>query len=470
MKRFFCLLVIFFTLFCHTGSSLSLTIPEEKELAKTFMAMIKEQKMILNDPAATHMVNQVGKIILSLLPPQPFDYSFYVVDEDVFNAFASPGANIFFYRGLITSLDSIDELAGIMAHEIAHASSRHVAESINRSKYINIGSLAGILAGAIIGSQSGGETGAAIIKSSMAIGHTAMLAYTRENETEADEKGIMFLKNTCFSPRGLLSGLVKIRDSDFRGIEAIPEYVKTHPGTGNRIAHVETILSDEPEPETRPSCGVDFNFNMIKYRLLGRYADVDTTIPDLTNQLKKNPSNPALHYGLGLAYDRKFMHDNALFHLKKALSIKIFDPLILVELGRIYLEKGETLQALNIFKSIESDPVLGQMVKFYSGVAHLEMGNLETAKNHFSTIISQASEQYPKAYFHQANIFSKENNTGLSHYYLGLYYNETGGFKTARVHLTKALESLDTPDEIKNARSLLEKINKKIATENNPKR
>jgi len=162
------------------NNSFAVSIPEEKEIGKKFMKMVEGQRMILNDPIAEHMVNQVGRHIFSFLPPQPFNYSFYIIDDDVFNAFASPAANIFFYRGLITSLDSIDELAGIVAHEIAHAASRHVSESIDRSKYINIGSLAGMLAGVIIGSTSGGDAGAAVMKSSMAVAQTSMLAFTRE--------------------------------------------------------------------------------------------------------------------------------------------------------------------------------------------------------------------------------------------------------------------------------------------------
>jgi predicted Zn-dependent protease len=112
----------------NIGNSFAISIPEEIKVSKKFMKMIKDREMILKDPIANHLVTQVGNHILSFLPIQPFDYSFYIVDDSVFNAFASPAANIFVYRGLITSLDSIDELAGIIGHEIAHAASRHVSE------------------------------------------------------------------------------------------------------------------------------------------------------------------------------------------------------------------------------------------------------------------------------------------------------------------------------------------------------
>ena len=419
--------------------------------------------MILNDPIANHMVNKVGNHILSFLPPQPFDYSFYIVDADVFNAFASPGANIFAYRGLITALDSIDELAGIIGHEIAHAASRHVSESIDRSKYISIGSLAGLIAGAIIGSQSSDGAGAAVITGTMALGQTAMLAFTRENETEADEKGIMFLKRSCFSPEGLLSGLMKIRASDYRGVEGIPDYVKTHPGTGQRIGHVETILSGYVPSAKKIKCDEDFRFDMVKYRLLGLYAKIEPTFLQLTTQLENDPSSAdaaAIHYGLGLIYARKFMGKKAILHLKKALSINIFDPMILLEMGRIYLLNGEPEKALNVLKGIESDPVMGLMATFHKAGAYLELRNLSKAKKLFNTIIDKEPSLYPQAYFRLANILSLEKNAGLSHYYLGVYYSKINNYKTAVVHLNKALGTLKSETDIKKTKKLLNRLTK----------
>lgn len=454
--------VIFFTLlffFSFTlTSSLAISIPEEKEVGNKFIAMIEKQHMILKDPIADHMLTQVGKHFLSLLPPQPFDYSFYIVDDDVFNAFAGPGAHVFAYRGLITSLDSIDELAGIIGHEIAHAVSRHVSESIDRSKFISIGSLAGMLAGAIIGSSSGGSAGATVITGSMAVGQTAMLAYTRENETEADEKGIMFLKESCFSPKGLLSGLMKIRASDYRGVEGIPDYVKTHPGTGSRIAHVETILSGYSPLEKKESCGQDFRFDMVKYRLLGLYADIEPTFAQLTRLLKDNPSNPAMHYGIGLIYDRKFRREEALSHLKKALSLNVFDPMILLELGRIYQMNGEAEKALNLLKGIESEPVIGLMAKFYQANAYLDLQKYSEAETLYNLVIDKMPAVYPTAYYNLANIKSIEKEPALSHYYLGIYYSEIGNDKTAIVHLKKALESLGDDTKTKKAKELLDQL------------
>ncbi len=459
-KIFFIACSLFILFLLPLNNSFAISIPEEIKVGKKFMTMVERQRMILNDPIADHMVNLVGSHIFSLLPPQPFHYTFNIINSDVFNAFASPAANIFFYRGLITSLDSIDELAGIVAHEIAHAASRHVSESIDRSKYINIGSLAGMLAGIIIGTASGGDTGAAVIKSSMAIGQTTMLAFTRSNETEADEKGIMFLKESCFSPLGLQSGLMKIRAADFRGVEAIPDYVKTHPGTGKRIAHVATILSGYTPSKAKIKCKENFRFNMVKYRLLGLYADIKPTFNLLKTQLESDPLNPAINYGMGLLYARKFMRKKALSHLKKALSINVFDPMILLEMGRIYLLDGEPIKAVNVLQGVKSDPVMGIMAKFHLGEAYLEMQDLELAKKNLEIVIDENPILYPKAYYNMANIMSQEKRGGFSHFYLGQYYSKIKNYKNAKFHFNKALDTLDDSAFIKKTETLLAEISK----------
>jgi beta-barrel assembly-enhancing protease len=442
-------------------SSFAISIPEEKKLGKEFMAMIEKQNMILNDPIANHMITKVGRHILSFLPPQPFGFSFYLVNADVFNAFASPAANIFVYRGLITSLDSIDELAGIIGHEIAHAVSRHVSESIDRAKYISIGSLAGILAGVIIGSQSSSDAGAAVMQGTMAAGQTAMLAFTRENETEADEKGIMFLKKSCFTPEGLKSGLKKIRASDFQGVEAIPDYVKTHPGTGKRIAHVETILADYTSPKDKAACSENFRFDMVKYRLLGLYANIKPTFNQLETQLADDRLNPAIHYGIALIYGRKFMRKKALFHLKEALSLNVFDPMILLEMGRLYLLDGEPGKAINVLEGVQSDPVMGVMAKYYLALAYLDIHNLQLAKKYLKTVINHKPSLYPKAYFNMANVMSQEEKPALSSFYLGQYYFKIKNYKNAKFHFNKALKTLKEPDLIKTSKSFLKQISRK---------
>ncbi|WP_022667422.1 M48 family metallopeptidase [Desulfospira joergensenii] len=456
-QRFFLTLFAFLFILAPAAAS-AISIPDEMKLAEKFMKMIEERNVILKDPVANHMINEVGGNIISTLPPQPFHYSFYILNDNRFNAFASPAANIFFNRGLITALSSTDELAGIMGHEIAHAVSRHVSQSVDRSKLVSIGTMAGVLAGALVGATGGGgEAVQALSIGSMAAGQSAMLAYTRENETEADQKALLFLKKTCYSPKGLLSSLIKIRESDYQGIEGIPDYFKTHPGTGKRIAHVSSLLADYKPSPTHKACTPDYDFDMVKYRLIGLYEDLDKSIARIGLKLEKNPENPAMNYGMGLLYLRKHRREKAVEYLEKALSQRLFDPMILLELGRVHIIDGKFSLAMDVLTDVQEDPVIGLQAKYYYSVAQLESGNLAGAEKNLERVIAELPETFPRAYYYMAKIMAAKKLDGLSHYYLGIFYSEEKDGRNASRHLKKALETLEDPKLKKEAEKRLEK-------------
>ncbi len=448
MRRFIAALAIVIMMVPGLPSNASaISIPDELELADEFMQKIHQQQVILYDPVAGHLIDAVGRHILANLPAQPFNYSFFLIDDGTFNAFASPGANIFIHRGLITALSSTDELAGIMAHEVAHAVSRHVSQSIDRSKLVNMGTMAGVLAGILVGSAGGGgEAAQALSVGSMAAGYSSMLTYTRENETEADQKAFTLLQQTCFSPQGLLDSLNKLRAADYMGIEGIPDYFKTHPGTGSRIAHLSGLLSDYTHDPARFSCPDTYPYDMVKYRIIGLYEPIKDSIKAIESKIAEDPSNPALYYGLGLLYARENRRDQAIEQLRKALSFNIMDPLVLLELGRIYTLDGRYDKAKTILSGIQSDPVLGISARYHLAVAQLESGDLTSARQNLTHVTETDPEIFPRAYFHLGAIMSRENRTALSHYYLGIYYDRIKDSKNAARHLERALaEGLDDP-------------------------
>ena len=451
-----CLIFIF--LGSNFSQTFAISIPEEEEMSHEFMKMVKEQRVIIHDPVAMHMINTVGYHILSDLPVQPFDFEFFLVNDDSFNAFASPAAKIFMYKGLLFALDTIDEFAGIMAHEIGHAVSRHVSQSIDRSKWVNYTSMAGMLAGILVGASGGGDAASAITIGSMAAGQSAMLAFTRENETDADMKAFLFLKETGYSPAGLLSGLTKMRDSDYRGVEGIPDYFKTHPGTGNRIINLAGILESYTPPEKMKAVPVTFDFDMVKYRIMGLYGKLDTSFHKVELRLQDAPEDPALHYGIGLLYARKNRRDLAISHFKKALSIKLFEPMILLELGRIYIDDGQLENARGVLTGVMDNPIMGLWARYFMAIAQLESGEIVPAEKNLHQVLDRKPEAFPRAYYHLANIMSQEKKQAMSHYYLGIYYSEFKDYKNAINHLNRAIETLEDLTLKEDAKQRLERI------------
>ncbi len=118
-------------------SAHGLTIKEEKELSKEYMKVLRRYFKFIEDPIVVDYVDQIGRRILAKMPPQPFEYHFYVIDQEVFNAFATPAGHIFVYRGLLIAMEREEQLAGLMAHEIGHVKSRHISEKIERAGNFN---------------------------------------------------------------------------------------------------------------------------------------------------------------------------------------------------------------------------------------------------------------------------------------------------------------------------------------------
>ena len=280
-----CLFYLLVTGFFLPKVALSITVAEEEELSREFMKIIQKNYKFVEDPVIVNYVNKVGKKIVSVLSPQPFTYRFYIIKDDVYNAFATPAGHIFIYSGLMAAMDNEEELAGILGHEIAHVLCRHISQKIDRSKKISIATLAGIAAGIFLGAEGAGEVGNAVIVGSMAAGQSMTLAYSRKDERQADQIGLKYLTKAGYSGDGLLTMLSKIRSKHWFGTEQIPTYLATHPAPEERLAYIATWLEKnrkKPPPKTASS-----EFKRVRTRLIALYSDETVALRKYKNAVTK---------------------------------------------------------------------------------------------------------------------------------------------------------------------------------------
>jgi len=202
---------IFFFIILLQGLAEGISAKKEQELSEEFLKAVFKRFEIIDDPLIVKYINNIGNRIVATLPPQPFKYHFYVIKEDAYNAFAGPAGHIFIFSGLIEAMDNEEELAGIIGHEISHVVCRHISKRIERSKKISALSLAGIAAGILLGIAGAGEAAQAVMVGSQAAGHSAALAYSREDEMQADEIGLKYLKKAGYNGKELITILQKIK-------------------------------------------------------------------------------------------------------------------------------------------------------------------------------------------------------------------------------------------------------------------
>ena len=345
-KKFTAIITYFITFFLIVFPipSYGITIQEEDDLAREFLKVVRKQFEMIQDPVVTSYVDAVGKRIMEQVPSAPFQGHFYVFKSNVYNAFAAPAGHIFISSGIMSAMDSEDELAGILAHEISHVVCRHISDKIERASKVNLVALAGMVAGIFLGAAGAGVAANAVTVGSMAAGQSAMLAYSRQDERQADNIGLQYLNDAGYSARGLLEILKKIRAKTWFGPEEIPTYLTTHPATEERMSRIHAWIEDHEPAESRPMA-VPYDFGMVHARLNALYGDTADALQTFSARVARTPSDPVAHYGYALALSGANRWEESIAHLKKALKQRAFDPAILSDLGRVYYLSGRYEEA-----------------------------------------------------------------------------------------------------------------------------
>ena len=419
----------------------SITIKEEEEMSRKMMAMIYQHFDVIDDPVIVPYVNKIGQRVLASLPQQPFKYQFHVINDDIYNAFATPAGHIFVYTGLLNAMQEEEELAGIMGHEIAHVYCRHISQKIERSKKISMATLAGVAAGVLMGLGGAGEAAGAVTMGSMAAGQTAELAYSRENEMQADQLGVEFLAKAKYNAGGLLEILKKIRSKSWFGSEQVPTYLMTHPAVEDRIAFITSWIESyneksKPIPLVKPDA-----FTRVHTRVETRYVEEQVALSSLESEVERNPEDPLAHYRYGLVLARVGKRQQAISEMRIALTKRAFDPYILKDLGWVYFLDGKYEQALKTLETactmISDDPEC----LFYLGRTQLELGNLAEASDYLYRLTREYS-QFTEGYYFLGQCLGKQQQLGEAHYYLGVFYLRSMDRKNAMIQLQQALKHI----------------------------
>ncbi len=204
---------------------------DDVKLGREAAAEAKKQLPMLNDERVDGFVETVGASLVQSIPGElkhsEFRYTFDVVNQKDINAFALPGGPMFVNRGMIEAAKSEGEVAGVMAHEIAHVALRHGTAQATKGQKFQIGAVAGQILGAIVG----GTTGSVIAQGSQFGLGAYFLKYGREYERQADLLGAQIMARSGYDPREMANMFKTIEAKSGGGG---PEWLSDHPNPGNR--------------------------------------------------------------------------------------------------------------------------------------------------------------------------------------------------------------------------------------------
>ncbi len=442
-------------------SAQAFSVGEEREVGEKLLSIIRKEFTLLDDPDLTEYVTNLGRQTLQLAGPQFFDYHFFIIDNKEFNAFAAPSGLIFFHSGLIDLCDTEGELVSVLAHEIGHAASRHIADRISKSGKLNAATTALMLAGLLLGQ---GALSQAIVTGSMAGGLTANLKFSREDEEEADRLAYKWMKEEKRDPADMVSMLKKMRRVSRYHRKQVPTYLLTHPEPENRIGYIEDIILQDQQKKIQDQD--EFAYQRFKYRVQALSRDTQSILPILENKAEEPgilQSDPMVFFGLSQAYLANRDYQKAEETLQKVIRRFPDRHILKTDLGRIKLEAGETKKALEIFQEINRLDPSGAYNTYYLAKALQQAGEPAQAVLIYENL-TERLPTYAKLYQEIGKIRAALGNKALGHYNLALYQYYEGSSLSARYHLDQALKNLSEKDPLfpkaKDLRNKIDRIEK----------
>ncbi|GAB5413115.1 MAG: M48 family metalloprotease [Congregibacter sp.] len=296
-------------------SSTSLFSAEyEHKLGRAWLRYFRSQVATVNDPLLFSYLEDLIFQLVTHSELQDRRIELVVVDNPTINAFAVPGGVIGIHNGLLLHAQTEDELATVIAHEIAHLSQRHFSRRVEFSKSQQPLTLAAMLAGFVLMATAGSQAGMAAITAAQAAAQDSALRYSRSNEAEADRVAMQTIVDAGMDPHAASSMFERmLQASRYATGSRVPEFLRTHPLSENRIADTRNRAREYPK-QIRAT---KLDYQLMRARVTNHLSDTpEDAIAKFTKALDGSPkSTSASRYGLVLALTDAGRTDEAALEL-----------------------------------------------------------------------------------------------------------------------------------------------------------
>lgn len=410
---------------------------DEAIIGRDMMVQARARLDLNQDPEIADYVDRLGQRLTAGTDSGPVGgFTFFVVRDRRINAFAAPGGYVGINSGLFLRAENESQLAGVMAHEIAHVTQRHIARSFAASSRNQYKTIAAIVAGLLLG----GQAGQAAMATGIASEAQRQINYTRANEYEADRLGLRLLADAGYRPEGM-SGFFDIlmRESGVSA-EAVPEYLRTHPLSMNRIAEANARAGQMDTSGLRED---SLEFHLIQARLEALGVDNPA---GLHARWSGNPlpedeyAGTARRYGIALLEQRMERHAEAIEKLRALHRSRPDNPHYGLALARVLAEAGRTDEALSIWREMGALYPRRYAVTVEGSRLLRGAGRADEAVELLTEYLRSDSGAPPETWRELAAAAEAAGRPVRSHESLGEYYARTDRFDQAAGQFRIALE------------------------------
>jgi predicted Zn-dependent protease len=344
---------------------------------------IQQQVEIIYDPIVSGYLNELGQELASQIAPQPFIYRFRVINAKDLNAFALPGGYIYIHSETLMRVGSVDELAGILGHEIAHVQARHFSRREAKTALPGLAARA-IGMGAAVAAQ---EPGLAVAGEGVNV--ALKIGFTREFEAEADHLGAIWVTRAGYDSVELTHFLDKIIRTTDGFPDYLPPYLATHPFPEDRIRAIEAEAETlHPKPVSDPELAAALP------RVQARLALLLETGRTNLNQGIPEPSDPRIEAVILRAEEasKRGDLDGALLLLARIDQLERADPRVPFMIGELLYESGRYDEAAASYLRATQLDTSRAMVFFKLGLAFKEAGQSHRAVYAFEQAALRTAE------------------------------------------------------------------------------
>ncbi|HWP64639.1 MAG TPA: M48 family metalloprotease, partial [Candidatus Limnocylindria bacterium] len=408
----------------------------ERELGRRFMLEARSQLPLEDDPAPNELLRTLGTQLVEKLGPQEFDYHFYVIEHPTLNAFAVPGGYIFFFSGLIGRVNSDDELAGVLGHEIAHISAHHMARQQTAGQLWTAAALLGMLASLVNPVLGAGALAAA---------QTAQLKYSRDYEQEADYLGLGLVGRAGYDPHALASFFQELLTEQRLNPAGVPAYMLSHPVTQERVAKAESIISAQRlvTPPGRPMRSLALQEAQAVVR--AQNGPKEEVLAEYRRAAEAKPTDPIARFLLGRAYQVVGQTDAARKELEESRRLGGAELREQRALGAVYLAANRPEDAKKAFDAYLARYPRDAWSHLMLGRAQSAAGDEAAAMQEFRRAISLDPEFGP-AHRELGIALGRQGKEGEGFYHLAIAAREHGDLQQAFGFFQRAAAALPKGD------------------------
>jgi predicted Zn-dependent protease len=405
---------------------------------------------VLRDSETELLFKDISRPLVEAAGLDPANVKIVLLNNSEINAFVAGGQIVYIHSGLLTEADNVNQLQGVIAHELGHVAGGHIIrmnEGAGNATKISILSL--VLAAAAIAAGAPPDAGMGIMAAGQRAALGSFMAFTRAQESSADLAGASYLSKAGISGKGSLEFFKKLQNQEYRlAIYAKDSYDRTHPLSQERVQALRETYQKDASWNQPIDPALEARFERVKAKLQGyidpqvaarKYPETDQTIP--------------AHYARAYAYHLGAYPDKALNEADTLLKSAPEDPFFLELKGQILLESGRPKEAIPILReavrNAPDQPMIAVMLG-HALIATEDGKNFAEAKQVLKTAVNRDNDN-PFAWLQLGIVYDHEGDMARAALATAERNNLQGNPKLALASARTAMKGIpaNTPDYLR---------------------